>query len=504
MSRQTMTSGPVPAKAPGSHSTAQPPHSRPPRVQRSLGRPQVRPALFDALVVTVAMVATSVSANLSEVEPPPFGWSVVFVLATVATLAFIGMYRPRVNVQFMDDLRAIVGSTAMVAMSITFARVIIGTGVGTAGQMVRAWLFAATYLTAARAGHRLIQARRRRQGRWAEPTLIVGAGRVGRQVAARLEARHEYGLEPVAFFDLDPLELDTPPPLPVIGGDRGDGETSMAVRLERAIQELDVRHAILTFSLASHEEELDLVRRCLDHDVSVLLIPRLFEGVPDQTRLERIGGIPLISVHPSDPRGWQFEVKYALDRVFAAAALLLASPLIAAAAIGTAATLGRPVLFRQPRVGLDGREFDMLKFRTMRAARGPVDPRFEEELEQGLAPGGVEGADRRTRLGSILRRTSIDELPQLINVLRGEMSMIGPRPERPEFVERFEGEVHRYSDRLRVKSGITGWAQIHGLRGRTSLADRVEWDNYYIENWSPWLDLKIVVGTVLAVFRHSE
>ncbi len=153
MSRQAMTSNRAPAGAPGPHATGAPPR-RPPRVQRSLGRPRARPALFDALVVTVAMVATSVSANLSEVEPPPFGWSVVFVLATVATLAFTGVYRPRVNVQFMDDVRAIVGSTAMVAMSITFARVIIGTGVGTAGQMVRAWLFAATYLTAARAGHR--------------------------------------------------------------------------------------------------------------------------------------------------------------------------------------------------------------------------------------------------------------------------------------------------------------------------------------------------------------
>ena len=226
--------------------------------------------------------------------------------------------------------------------------------------------------------------------------------------------------------------------------------------------------------------------------------------IRDRTRLERLGGIPLISVHPSDPRSWQFEVKYALDRVFAAIAVLLASPLLLFAAIGTLLTLGRPILFRQPRIGIDGREFDMLKFRTMRPPADPADHRFQEALERDVAPGGVEGEDRRTRFGSFLRASSIDELPQLLNVLRGEMSMIGPRPERPEFVERFEGEVHRYSDRLRVKSGITGWAQIHGLRGKTSLADRVEWDNYYIENWSPWLDLKIVFGTVLAVFRDRS
>jgi len=120
---------------------------------------------------------------------------------------------------------------------------------------------------------------------------------------------------------------------------------------------------------------------------------------------------------------------------------------------------------------------------------------------------GVEGGDRRTSLGTFLRRASIDELPQLLNVLKGEMSLIGPRPERPEFVGLFEQSVYRYSDRHRVKSGITGWAQVHGLRGKTSLSDRVEWDNYYISNWSLWLDVKVLLLTVLAVAhspRHVE
>jgi lipopolysaccharide/colanic/teichoic acid biosynthesis glycosyltransferase len=124
-------------------------------------------------------------------------------------------------------------------------------------------------------------------------------------------------------------------------------------------------------------------------------------------------------------------------------------------------------------------------------------------LLPGTAPGGVEGEDRRTRVGRLMRRTSLDELPQLVNVLRGEMSLVGPRPERPEFAELFERDVYRYGERLRVKSGITGWAQVHGLRGQTSLEDRVEWDNYYIENWSFWLDLKILLLTVRAVARFA-
>jgi lipopolysaccharide/colanic/teichoic acid biosynthesis glycosyltransferase len=125
-------------------------------------------------------------------------------------------------------------------------------------------------------------------------------------------------------------------------------------------------------------------------------------------------------------------------------------------------------------------------------------------LPRGLAPGGVEGADRRTRLGSLLRAISIDELPQLINVLRGEMSIVGPRPERPEYVQQFVAEVHRYDSRHRVKSGITGWAQVHGLRGQTSIADRVELDNFYIQNWSLLLDLRIILMTVAEVFREAR
>ena len=128
----------------------------------------------------------------------------------------------------------------------------------------------------------------------------------------------------------------------------------------------------------------------------------------------------------------------------------------------------------------------------------------EEALERGLAPGGVEGPDRRSRFGAFLRRSSLDELPQLLNVLRGEMSVIGPRPERHAYASLFEDRVRRYAERHRVKSGITGWAQVHGLRGRTSLADRVEYDNYYIESWSLWLDVKILLLTVLAVFRSGE
>ncbi len=471
------------------------------RLERILGQPRAQEIIFDGVVLVLAMAATSASTRVANIADVPIAWSVAFVGVCLLALAANGAYASRFNEQFLEDARIIVTATALAAMAVTFARVVLTQAPDIASQEVRAWLFAATYLASGRAGLRFVQGNGRRHGRNIAPTLIVGAGRVSHQLAARLLERPEFGLRPVAFYDANPLELDDGVDLPVIG--RGtDGE--QAERIEAVVREFRVEEVIITFSLARHDDELQIVRRCLALGVGVSVIPRLFEGIPDQTRLERIGGMPLISVRPRDPRGWQFELKYALDRVLAAIAIVVASPLLLVSAVGTLVTLGRPVLFRQPRVGIDGQRFDLLKFRTMRPPSDEHDQALAEDLERGLAPGGVEQGDRRTRFGAFLRRTSLDELPQFFNVLTGKMSLIGPRPERPEYVTRFGVEVHRYTDRLRVKSGITGWAQVHGLRGRTSIADRVEWDNYYIENWSFWLDLKIIFRTLVIMLRSSE
>jgi exopolysaccharide biosynthesis polyprenyl glycosylphosphotransferase len=237
----------------------------------------------------------------------------------------------------------------------------------------------------------------------------------------------------------------------------------------------------------------------------VMLVPRLYEVEGRRARTEHLGALPLVALSPANPRGWQFAVKYAFDRVFAALGLLIVAPLLAATALAILVSSGRPLLFRQPRVGRDGHVFDMLKFRTMRGtpeAGGELDAEWAS-LATGGEPVRDEAAaladDRRTPLGALLRKLSIDELPQLWNVLRGDMSIVGPRPERAHYVELFEQAIYRYPDRHRVKSGLTGWSQVNGLRGETSLADRIEWDNFYIENWSPWLDLKILVKTIPAL-----
>ncbi|MDQ4049890.1 MAG: sugar transferase, partial [Actinomycetota bacterium] len=212
--------------------------------------------------------------------------------------------------------------------------------------------------------------------------------------------------------------------------------------------------------------------------------------------------------------------KSAIDRAAAGVALVLLSPLLALVALAIRVSMGSPVMYRQHRVGRDGCHFVLWKFRTMSGspevdgdanaewARAAVASAGDLGSFRGRTTAGlgtrVPAGNRCTPLGTFLRRTSLDELPQLWNVLRGDMSLIGPRPEMPHNVERFEEAIYRYSDRHRVKSGLTGWAQIHGLRGDTSLADRVEWDNYYIENWSLWLDFKIALRTVVCIVRDAR
>jgi exopolysaccharide biosynthesis polyprenyl glycosylphosphotransferase len=254
----------------------------------------------------------------------------------------------------------------------------------------------------------------------------------------------------------------------------------------------------------------DVMRRCHRLGLQVAVVPRLYEEMTSSLSIEHVGGMPFLRVRRVDPRGWQFAVKYAIDRVAAAMLLLVLAPLLAVLAVAVRLSSPGPILFRQQRVGRDGHEFAMLKFRTMRgdpSADGEADASWAAQQSGAGGPGTGTfgdgepvGADRCTAVGRILRCTSLDELPQLINVLIGDMSLVGPRPERVGYVRAFERRIYRYSDRHRVKSGLTGWAQVQGLRGETSLADRVEWDNYYIENWTLRLDLKILLLTFPAAF----
>ena len=443
--------------------------------------------ITDVLTLLLAGTVETLSAPAADVSTDP-GWRIAFAALVLVLLASRGLYRATTGQHFLDDARAILSATAVAAMIVTFARVLFADEPQVAEEVIRYWLFASVYMVAGRGMMVMVTERRNRLSGGGAPTLILGAGRIGHLIARRLLAHPELGLRPVGFLDDAPLEVDRPSGVPVLGTESD---------LVRVVRDQGIEHAIISFSNAPYAVQLELARTLQRMKVAVAIVPRLFEGVPDRISLERVGGLPLVTIYPSNPRDWRISVKYALDRVLALFAIVLVSPILIFAAVGTAVSLRSPILFRQRRVGLDDREFDMLKFRTMRFG-APEEQRraskiAEDAIERGLGPGGAEGSERVTRFGALLRRLNIDELPQLFNVLRGEMTFVGPRPERASYVAEFKTMVSRYGDRHQVRAGITGWAQVHGLRGNTPIDDRIEWDNYYIENWSPWLDLKIML-----------
>jgi exopolysaccharide biosynthesis polyprenyl glycosylphosphotransferase len=453
----------------------------------------------DALVLTLAVVVERLGGRYVGADSLSAAWMVGFPAIVITLLASRGFYRERLRLQLLDELGTIAGATAIASMITITLPVIAGANTASLpAQGVRLWLFATVYLAASRASIVSSIVASRMSGVAPTPTLIVGAGSVGRVLAKRLIEHREIGLKPIGFLDKDPLEAvdvtQNGASLPVLGAswDLGD-----------VIDAHGVEHVLFTFSTAPHEVMLRMIEECAQRDVRVTIVPRLFERMPHDTTIDFLGGIPLVSLHQSSPRSVGIQVKYAVDRLVALTILLVTLPVLAVIALAVRLKLGRPIFFRQVRVGRDGRTFEMLKFRTMHLMDWQADV-TDNAVRVDVAPGGVEGDDRRTPLGMLLRRTSLDELPQLINVLRGDMSLVGPRPERPQYVDVFRDQVYRYDDRHRVKSGITGWAQINGLRGKTSLDDRVEWDNWYIENWSGWLDLKILLRTALAVFRNAR
>jgi exopolysaccharide biosynthesis polyprenyl glycosylphosphotransferase len=420
-----------------------------------------------------------------------------------------GLYRTRLRSLLLDSVIPLLSAVSVAAMAVAVLGMLVNGSVpsqtGHHGYWVRAWLFALLALGVGRTALALGQRFARSRRLVGKPVLIMGAGLVGSQVARRLDNHPEYGLAPIGFLDDDPRSIAE------VGG-RDVPVLGSAEDLDKIVERTGVRNLIVAFSSVADARVSRLIQRCQELGIEVSVVPRMFDTINDRVGYDTVGGLPLLSFSGVNPKGVQFAVKHAIDCVSAAVLLLVLSPFLGLAALAVRLSSPGPVLFRQRRVGRDGAEFDLYKFRSMRLDPVPAVAQaaetnvalLENMLSVDTAPGGVEGDDRRTLIGRLMRRSSFDELPQLFNVLRGDMSLIGPRPERPEFVELFGRDIVRYGDRHRVKSGITGWAQVHGLRGQTSLAERVEWDNYYIAHWSLALDVKILLLTVVALFRKAE
>ncbi|MCK4304222.1 MAG: sugar transferase [Candidatus Eisenbacteria sp.] len=260
----------------------------------------------------------------------------------------------------------------------------------------------------------------------------------------------------------------------------------------RMVAQHRIDRVIVALPLSAQEGLIEVMRQCRPHEVDVEFVPDLFSLISRQARFDEIDGIPIASLRGIPLAGWNGVVKRTLDLIVTIPLVVLFGPLLALLALIIRLDSPGPVFYMQERVGRDHKVFQMIKFRSMRV-----------DAEMGTGPIWAEVKDRRrTRLGTFLRTWSLDELPQLLNVLKGEMSLVGPRPERPYFVDRFEDLVPGYFERHRVKSGLTGWAQVNGMRGTVPIEERTRYDLHYVDNWSLGLDLRILLMTFRSIFAQ--
>jgi Undecaprenyl-phosphate glucose phosphotransferase len=331
--------------------------------------------------------------------------------------------------------------------------------------------------------------RRQLRGHNLQRILVLGAGVLGREIAKKLQDHRELGLSVVGYLDDDSGKAGASfYDVPVLGAIQD---------IARVLEEQRIDQVYIALPLEAHKKMLRALQRVAHECVEVKLVPDILQYATLKATLEDLDGTPVINLSQVPLQGWSSLVKRGVDIALSAAGMVLLTfvvPVLPLVALAIWLEDRGPILYRQERMGLDGKSFWIWKFRSMRVdAEGTTGPVW-----------AIRNDDRRTRLGSFLRRWSIDELPQLWNVFVGDMSLVGPRPERPTFVREFKHKVPQYMLRHRVKAGITGWAQVHGWRGNTSIRKRIQYDLYYIENWSLKLDLKILWMTLRQGFRHHN
>ena len=416
----------------------------------------------------------------------------VFGVLLIGFYALGGLYNSRLAPSLLDDLPQLTGRL-LIAVALSMTALVVLNKIRWHDNIVNWQLLTAAAVTGflgfgLRGAAYVLVRHARASGRIRHRTLILGAGRVGTYLADTLTAHPVYGLEPIGFLDVErPAHSSTAPSassLKVLG--RPD-------ELVEVLLDHDVRNVVVAWGSIRESEMVDIIRTCDRLHCEIFVVPRLFELHHVNGDMDTAWGMPLTRLRRATYRSWMWRVKRAIDVTVSGGALLALSPLMGLIALAVRLEGGPGILFRQERVGVDGRQFKLLKFRSMK----PVD---ETEADTNW---NIAQDDRLGRVGRFIRRASLDELPQLINILRGDMSLVGPRPERPHFVSEFRQQHPHYVARHRVPSGLTGLAQVNGLRGDTSIAERARFDNYYIENWSLWLDVKIVLRTALSVLRQE-
>lgn len=326
----------------------------------------------------------------------------------------------------------------------------------------------------------------RRRGKNLRYVLIAGINNLGRELVHRIDQHPEMGLKIVGFLDDPPTKLER-----WMGSYSVLGETH---EVNHVIQAHRVDKLFICLDSESPKKIEQILAYLRESTVDITVVPDLFKYMNLNGGVEELDGLPIIRLTSTPLYGWNPIIKRTMDLVVSGLGIVITFPFMLLIALLIKLESPGKILYAQERMGLDGRKFKMLKFRSM-----------HQDAEMGRGPVWADRSDaRRTRVGAFLRKSSTDELPQLFNVLKGEMSIVGPRPERPVFIQEFKKTVPQYAHRMKMKAGMTGWAQIHGWRGNSSLEKRVEHDLYYINNWSPGLDGKIMVTTLWKGLFHKN
>lgn len=407
---------------------------------------------------------------------------VVQTMSVLVTFFLYRLYHPRYNRSRVDRFYTILSATSIAAVVSTAASFLVVRSSSdlTRGLVIYTWALTVVLIPIGRALVSLLEGWLRR--RHPQRLMLVGTGEVAHMILQKTsQARLGYK---VIGFIAEQKNGDIAG-VPVLGNPSD---------LARLVQEYVVDEVIIALPQASHEELLEIISVCESAHVAVRIFPDLFQIIASEVSISDLDGLPMLTVRDVALRGWKLAAKRIMDIVVSGVGLIFLSPFLLFLAFLIKLESKGPVFYSQVRVGLDGKPFPMIKFRSMRV-----------DAEQASGPVWATADDpRKTRLGSLLRATSIDELPQFINVLAGDMSLVGPRPERPMFVEQFKQVVPRYMERHKEKAGMTGWAQVNGLRGDTSIIERTKYDLYYIENWSLLFDLKIILRTIINIFRRDR
>jgi len=435
---------------------------------------------FDVLGATLSLVgAWLVWTRMLNQEFLWWHGILLGILGTswVVSLAKSKVLRNRLRRSLLDDLPAISGRVLLTSMVTALGISLVWLDPDHDGLvLIAAALGVVTLSTTRGLGYLLLTRYCNIGGK--QRVLVIGAGDVGTRVARVLSGSYQPSIEVVGFLDKEPLariQGEDEAGLPVLGS---------SYDLKETIQRWAVNQVIIAFSTAPHQQVLEMVWECDQYGVDVSIVPRFFEATTVQSMVEDVSGVPLLHLNRVRLMGFNGLLKRIFDVMSTVIGLLVIWPVLLAVALAIKLDSPGPVIFSQKRTGVDGQQFTLYKFRSMRA-----DAETASTWTKRQDP-------RRTRVGRVIRPLNVDELPQLFNVLKGDMSLVGPRPEQLSYVKLFEESVYRYTHRHRVKSGVTGWAQVNGLRGDTSIEERVLYDNFYIENWSLWLDIKIILRTL--------